>query len=463
MVLTFFSPQFGYDYRVAEMPVLWLVGGLVAAGIIFQALPYVLRRTEVSAGKTSNMILALIVCVGVIARLLLLTSEPVLEDDYQRYLWDGALTVHGINPYKYSPSEAIKEIGTASALGAAAERSGEIVRRINHADLRTVYPPVTQGVFAFAHWLTPWSLKGWRLLILAFDLVTLAFIIQLLNHAGRSTLWSALYWWNPLVLKELYNSAHMEAILVPLILGAILLAIKKKFIGSAFVCALAVGTKIWPVLLLPLLLRPLWSTPRALIAPLTVFLGLCILFAAPILLAGFDHSSGFAAYAQKWQTNSALTPTLEDLFFSMLLAANLNMSWAGFLARVLLAAVLLMTVVLFSLKEIRDPRNLAIRAGLIATATFLLSPAQFPWYFLWVAPFLPILPLSGLIVLTATLPLYYVAFHYFSFGTIETFKSSIVWLIWCPAWILLSLDLILSTLRARRENRATQQIAGDAR
>ena len=461
LVLMLFAPRFGYDYRIVEMPVLWLAGGLIAAGLIYQALPYMVFQASTTQPQHSNIILIVVIATGLGMRVLLLASEPTLEDDYQRYLWDGAVTAHGINPYRFSPSAVISGAAATPELDRLATESGRGIHRVNHPDLRTIYPPVAQGVFAFVHWISPWSLTGWRFSILAFEIVSLSLIIQILIHTGRSPLWSALYWWNPVVIKELFNSAHMEAILVPLVLGALLLAIKKRFISSAFLCALAAGTKIWPALLLPLLLRPLWRSPRSLALPVIVFSAVCLLAVIPVLQAGLDQSSGFVAYAQKWQTNSALTPALEGLIRSGLEAANHGVEWSGFLTRICLGAVLLAFVIVMSVRDVRDPRDLAARAGLIAAATLLLSPAQFPWYFVWVAPFLPILPLFGLTALTATLPLYYTAFHYQSFGNFDTFKTTIAWLIWGPAWCLLAVDFLLSRLRRHARTAVPAHTAGD--
>jgi hypothetical protein len=139
-----------------------------------------------------------------------------------------------------------------------------VLERINHSDLRTIYPPVAQGVFALAHWIGPWKLTAWRGLILILDMVTIALLLALLRDLGRSPLWAALYWWNPIVLKELFNSAHMDAIIVPLILGALLLAIRKRPLAATACLTLAAGAKIWPLILLPLVWRGLLDKPRKL-------------------------------------------------------------------------------------------------------------------------------------------------------------------------------------------------------
>ena len=46
-----------------------------------------------------------IVAAGIVFRLILLFSDPIEEIDLYRYLWDGAVTTTGVNPYRYSPEQ----------------------------------------------------------------------------------------------------------------------------------------------------------------------------------------------------------------------------------------------------------------------------------------------------------------------------------------------------------------------
>ncbi|MGE3528309.1 MAG: hypothetical protein AB7G54_02645, partial [Methyloceanibacter sp.] len=194
IALTVFSPRFGYAYEVAAMPVLWLVAGLVLAGLVYVlCLPPLIAGSLGCDRRETGWIIAAMIGAGLAARLVLFASEPILEDDYQRYLWDGAVTASGANPYALSPKEARAQEGP---LGQLARESGDVVRRINHPELRTVYPPVTQAAFALAYTLKPWSLAAWRSVLLICDLTTLVLIVLLLREVGRSPLWSALYWWN---------------------------------------------------------------------------------------------------------------------------------------------------------------------------------------------------------------------------------------------------------------------------
>jgi len=79
----------------------------------------------------------LIILVGILARITLLFSEPLLEDDYFRYMWDGRVFTNGINPYLYGPSD--------SALD---HLDVDYRNKIGYKDVSTIYPPFTQFVFA---------------------------------------------------------------------------------------------------------------------------------------------------------------------------------------------------------------------------------------------------------------------------------------------------------------------------
>jgi hypothetical protein len=76
----------------------------------------------------------------------------------------------------------------------------------------------------------------------------------------------------------------------------------------------------------------------------------------------------------------------------------------------------------------------------LVAALFLLSPTQFPWYFTWIAPPLVLAPSRALLLLTFTLPLYYLKFYLDARGQVQLFHHGIVWLEYIPVWLLLLWD-----------------------
>ena len=452
------SHWFGYDFRVVEMPVLTFVTGAMVAGGVFCVAVLVVRRS-LEAGVGGGPVLVLMLGFGLAFRLALLASQPVLEDDYQRYLWDGAMTAHGFNPYAISP-KYVRSVKAPRKVVALGERAGEVVPRINHPELKTVYPPVAQFAFAIAHQIRPFSLGAWRALCFVGDLATLGLILVLLREIGRPLLWSMLYWWNPIVIKELTNSVHMEAVLMPLVLLALWLAARRRNLLACTIVGLAAGVKIWPALLLPLVARRLAVEPARLALGVGIFAALSILWLVPVLLGGIDPTSGFVAYVSRWKTNSALFPLLEGAAGA--LRADLGWPWPepAVIARLAIAGVVGAVAIGVALTVPRSSSDLLRRAALVVGALVLASPAQFPWYTIWIIAFLPFFPpITGFLVLTLTMPLYYSAFHFMAVDELATFTRHVVWWIWLPVWSLLLMQFALTGYRSLSTGRGSATVA----
>ena len=438
LALTAVSQRFGYATEVIDMPVLPVAAMLVAAGLAFAAgLPRLVQYASSVDAWTLRVLLSIMIAAGLAARLILFASEPVLEDDYQRYLWDGAVTASGANPYASAPRDVIDARGTHD-LSAIAGNSGPIIKRINHPQLTTIYPPVAQAAFALAHSLAPWSLTAWRGVLLGCELATLGLLLALLNITGRSPLWSAIYWWNPLVLKEVANSAHMDAVVVAFVLLALFLAVTRRTVFASAALGFAVAAKLWPVVLLPLVLRPLLAEPRRLMTAIAVFVAVASVALWPMLMTAHLRPSGLVAYAQTWSTNSALVPILQSSAAALLAALGLSSDLAPIAARGILATTIATITVLAVSAAIASPQDMLVRAGLVVAAVVLLAPAQYPWYALWLVPLLCFAPRAPLLLMTATLPLYYATFHFAARETLESAQPILIAMIWGPVWAALT-------------------------
>ena len=82
----------------------------------------------------------------VILRIVFIPVHPIGSDDYYRYLWDGKLQVNGINPYAYAPDA--KELTYL--------HSEILPKYVNHANMKTLYPPLTEILF-YISYLTKFS------------------------------------------------------------------------------------------------------------------------------------------------------------------------------------------------------------------------------------------------------------------------------------------------------------------
>ena len=258
--------------------------------------------------KDSKVWLWTIICIGLISRLILIPSQPVLEDDYYRYLWDGAVTANGYNPYMYSPLDAMEQTNPElpNELFELSNQSGEIIKNINHPHIRTIYPVLSQFVFAAAYLTIPWEFISWKIYLLVFEVILLIFLFKTLTYGKRPVIFISCYWLNPMVMHEFFNAAHMDLLAILFLVIALYLSINNKTKYAVIVLALAVGFPLWPDVLLPLLLRKSWDDKKQLVKYIGLFITIVLVLFLPVLLSSLDESLGFIIYAGKWVNNAGI-------------------------------------------------------------------------------------------------------------------------------------------------------------
>ena len=322
-----------------------------------------------------------------------------------------------------------------------AEQAGPVLERINHPGLRTIYPPTAQAGFAVAYRLSPFDIDGLRWTWLALELMVVALLVLLLREESTWLFQLAVYWLNPLLVKEIFNAAHMELIVIAPVIAAVAAAVHYRATLCALLLGLAAGAKIWPILLAPLMLRRAVDYGGRTLRSVAVLAGMGTLLMIPLLLSRLDASSGMLAYVRRWQMNDSAFLLLHEL------SKWISEPHAQWIARAGMAA-LIIVVVLLVLRRYRPTDHWLFTSLLVvAAALFLLSPTQFPWYYLWLLPFLALRPAWSLIALTVTLPIYYLRFPLDAVGHAAWFDYGLVWLEFVPIWAL----LLWEERRRRRE------------
>lgn len=441
LILSFLSDHFSPETPLKDRPVLLLVLILTLSGAL-----YIFTVFRALNSFNAGAMLGFVLFIGLALRLVMFFSTPMLEDDYFRYLWDGAVTANGINPYKYSPAEIIQNRDVPVELRRLAGESGDIIHRINHPHIRSIYPPVTQALFALSYIIKPWSLLPWRAILLVFDIAALALVLYSLNLMRLPLIYAMIYWWNPLLAKEIYNSGHLDVLVFPFAFGGVLLALRAKYTGSLMSLAAGIGLKLWPAFLIPLVLRPILSSPGRILRALLVLTAFLIALFLPLYLSGPDQSSGLFAYGRSWENN-------DSIFRILIFISDFTLGILGFqtyhkyaLARVIAASL---TVLWIAYMSYRKPAggDFFKKSLFIVAFVFLISPTEFPWYYTWLLPFLALQPRFSLLTLTALLPLYYLRYYFEPRGKPDIFTNIIVWLEFAPVWVL----LFLEWKRGRRE------------
>lgn len=442
--LLYLSKDFSTIVPLLERPILILVWLLVLSSLVyFVCIKFKFQRLIQLDKKFW------ILAIGLIIRILTIFSVPILEDDYFRYLWDGAVTASGNNPYKYSPAEVVSPGFEDNELSELALQSKDVIKNVNHPHLKTIYPPVAQLFFALSHKIASFDIYFWRVVLLIFDIITFFLLIKILQELNLSIYNIIIYWWNPLLVKEIFNSGHFEVLVFPFVLGSLFFATRQRYLPSVISLAIAVGVKIWPIFLFPLILRPLFKKPAEFVKVGLVFgLTLALIF-LPVFLAGFDTSSGYLAYGKSWENNSSVFRVFLFGFEAVSNSINIHPIYAQYFSRVFILVLILLWVFYLTFRRDKKEIGLYNNVLLVVASIFLLSPTQFPWYYTWMIPFLAITPRWSLLILTLLLPLYYLRYYLEPRENLDFFNNVIVWIEFVPVWVLLFLEWLKGNSRFR--------------
>jgi len=333
------------------------------------------------------------VAFGLLFRAVLLPSDLILENDIYRYLWDGHTGVQGINPYAYAPSDPKTE-GYRT----------EYWKRINYPYVPTIYPPTLQWIFWLSELIYPGHVAGMKLMLLAFDVGVIFLLLSLLPKLNRPPEWCLVYAWSPLVIKEIANSGHADAVSAFLLVGVLWLIEQQRRSWSAATLAFLTLTKFFGALLLPLF-HQIWRWRH-----FGLFAGMILLLYLPFLSVEVNPFQGFMKFSSEWEFNgwifNGARRTIKQI-------ADLDAERADRLARLLLFASVLMVVLWQSVrvayrKEILD----LFHAVFIVIGVLLIcSPVVNPWYLVWMIPLLALFPNRAWILMTGLVFLSYIYYY----------------------------------------------------
>ena len=304
------------------------------------------------------------------------------EDDIHRYVWDGRLQRLGYNPYIVVPSDP-----------AFAGLHTNETRTLNNPDLPSPYPAGAQLFFRAVTAIheSTFALK------VAFVFCEFAIVLVLLDILRRNQKPAHLalaFAWNPLLAVEVAGSGHID------IVGALLLVISVAALGrrwratTAVALGLAIAVKFLPVVLLPLFWKRIRIRDAALAAAVVALLYL------PFLNHGRIPIGSLGTYVNSFRFNGPVFAALRHVAPPELLAG-------------LAMLVGLMTAAWLRRSEPEWFPNLF--AWPMAASLFF-APVIFPWYLLWLLPFLTSASTLLIIVWTVSIIPTYVMWHLRTLG-----------------------------------------------
>jgi alpha-1,6-mannosyltransferase len=322
-----------------------------------------------------------------------LLVPPGSDDDIHRYVWDGRVQRLGYSPYIVVPSDpAFAGIHTPET------------RTLNNPDLPSPYPAGAELFFLAVTKIheSVFALK------VAFVLCEFAIVFVLLDIFSRSDQgahWVLAYAWNPLLAVEVAGSGHID------IVGVLLLLVSFAALGrrwravAAVAFGLAVAVKLLPIILLPLY----WRRVRLRDAALAVIVvGLLYI---PFLNHGRIPIGSLDTYVQSFRFNDPVFAILERVATPQVVAGLAVL--VGFLTAIWMRR--------------KAPAWSPDAFAWPMAASLLCAPVVYPWYLLWLLPFVRSASTLPIIIWTVSIiPTYYV-WHLRTLGR--------PWLL--PSWIML--------------------------
>jgi alpha-1,6-mannosyltransferase len=318
-----------------------------------------------------------------------------VDSDMVRYLWDGRVQRLGYNPYRVLPSDL--------ALAHTHRNGSQAMPSRND---RTPYPPAAQFFFRLVVSISD-STLAMKLALLLCDLLTALVLWRWLVHMQQSEWLVLTYAWNPLVVLEVAHSGHVDALGTLWIAAAAFWLTRRRTLLATLAFVLAVATKFLPIVLLPLFAGRIRRQDAV----------------AGVLLLG----ALYVPYSSGSDIPLGAVPNViefvrfNDPVFKLVRAFTFPKFAAAFALAVGLSAAVWAR---WKLSE-RDPAAWAWPMGL----TIACAPVIYPWYVLYLTPFL---------FSAATIPL--MVWTISILGVYEVWRRSRLGARWVTPWWVMALE-----------------------
>jgi hypothetical protein len=362
---------------------------LVVAGIAY----LLAIREFLTTPRFPGHVIVIGLVLAALWHLQFLWMPPGEDDDIHRYLWDGRVQRLGYDPYLVVPSDpAFSGLHTSET------------RTLNNPDVPTPYPAGAQLFFRAVTAIheSTFALK------VAFVFCNFAIVLVLLDilRCSREGMhWVLAYAWNPLLATEVAGRGCIDIVGALLLLLSFAALVRRWRAVAAVAFGLAIAVKVLPIVLLPLY----WKRVRIrdfILA--TIVVGLLYV---PFLKHEWIPIGSLGTYVQSFRFNGPVFATLEPAVAPQLLAALALL--VGFLIAIRLRS--------------GSPSLSSDAFAWPMAGSLLCAPVVYPWYLLWILPFLRSLSTLPIIIWTVSIIPTYVVWHLRTLGR--------PWLV--PNWVTL--------------------------
>ncbi len=315
------------------------------------------------------------------------------DDDIHRYVWDGRLQRLGYNPYIVVPGDpAVKGLHTPETLN------------LNNPDLPSPYPAGAQLFFRAVTAIQE-STFAFKVAFVVCEFAIAFVLLDVLRRSGqgqeqRSHLVLG-FAWNPLLAIEVAGSGHIDIVGALLLMVSAAALVRRWRATAAVALGLAIAVKFLPVVLLPLYWKRVRIRDAALAAAVVGLLYL------PFLNRSFfNHGripiGSLGTYVQNFRFNGPVFAALHQVAPPPLLIG-------------LAVLVGLATATWYRIRS-AGPELSPDQFAWPMAASLLCAPVVFPWYLLWLLPFLTSASTLLILIWTVSIIPVYVQWHLRTLG-----------------------------------------------
>jgi hypothetical protein len=343
-----------------------------------------------------------------------LRLPPGLDDDIHRYVWDGRLQRLGYNPYLVVPSDpAFAALHTSET------------RTLNNPDLPSPYPAGAQLFFRAVTAIRE-STFVFKVAFVVCEFAIIFLLLDILRCTGRAAHLVLAFAWNPLLAMEVAGSGHIDIVGALLLVVSAAALVRRWRATAAVALGLAIAVKFLPVVLLPLYWKRVRIRDTALAAAVVAVLYL------PFLNHGRIPIGSLGTYVQTFRFNGPVFAVLARVAPPQLLAGLavlvglVTASWLRSRAPGSSPDRGTLTTegtelhrgnaTVFPLCNPVSPVVHGFEFAWPMAASLLFAPAVFPWYLLWLLPFLTSASTALITVWSVSIIATYVQWHLRALG-----------------------------------------------
>jgi alpha-1,6-mannosyltransferase len=356
------------------------MGFLTLAGIV-----YLLAIREFFATpRFSRRVIVIGLVMAAAWQIEFLRLPPGADDDIHRYVWDGRLQRLGYNPYLVVPSDpAVEWLHTPET------------RNLNNPDLPSPYPAGAQLFFRAVTAIqeTTFAIKA---AFVACEFAIVFVLLDILRLTGKGPHLVLAFAWNPLLAIEVAGSGHIDIVGALLLLLSAAALVRRWRPTAAVAIGLAIAVKFLPIVLLPLYWKRVRIRDGALAAAVV------ILLYVPFLNHGRIPIGSLGTYVQNFRFNGPVFAALDRVAPPQLLAA--------------LAVFVGLAAATWLRRSVAPSEWSANQFAWPMAASLLCAPAVFPWYLLWLLPFLTSASMLLIALWTVSIVPVYIMWHLRTLG-----------------------------------------------